>query len=112
MARDSASNEGQIRAIRQAQSLEAEQLAADFAAVLGSRAGRHVLWSLLEDAGMYGSTFHENQAWAAFREGQRNVGLQILATINEVDPTAYVTMIQEHQKKPAEPRPEKGTEDA
>lgn len=114
--RENAADEPRIRAQQSAQRLASEQLAADLGAVLGSRAGRHVLWWLLEDAGLYGSTFHENPSWAAFLEGQRNAGLRLLALIEETDPKALLTLMDEHRKMKksddARPTEDKETEDA
>lgn len=107
-ARENAANEGQIRATRATQKLDDDQLTADLSVVLSSRAGRNVLWSLLEGSGLYLSSFHEDAAWMAFREGNRNAGLQLLASIQRVDQAAYITMMQEHMKSPET----KGNEDA
>lgn len=95
--RQNAADEAKIRAQRAGEKLDDEQLMADLSVVLSSRAGRNVLWSLLEKANVYGSSFHEDSNWMAFREGNRNAGLHLLMMIQDADPKAYVAMIQEHQ---------------
>lgn len=78
--------------------LSREQDKADFAWLMSDKRGRRFIWRLLDTSGVYRSSFTGNSE-TFFREGARNVGLQIIADIHEFAPDAYVTMIEEHRKK-------------
>lgn len=74
----------------------------DFASVMGTEAGRRVMWRLLEITGLYKSSYALD-ASIHFNEGQRNIGLQLLADMNRVCPEKYLEMIQENQPAAEEP---------
>ena len=60
------------------------------------RQGRRIVWRLLELTGVFRSSFTGNNE-TFFREGMRNIGLMLLAQINEACPEHYTTMVQEHR---------------
>lgn len=64
--------------------------------LMSDKRGRRVMWRLLETAGVYRSSFTGNSE-TFFREGQRNVGLKLLAEIHEHCPDAFVMMLKEHK---------------
>jgi hypothetical protein len=70
----------------------------DLRALLELPAGRRILWWLLETAGIYRSSFTGNST-TFFNEGQRQVGLTLLAKIHEAKPEAIVLMMQESKKR-------------
>lgn len=57
--------------------------------------GRAWLWELLGFCGVFQSSFAPNALEMARREGQRNVGLRLLAEINRVAPDGYMQMLKE-----------------
>lgn len=65
--------------------------------LMGSRRGRRIVWRLLERTGIFRSSFTGNSE-TFFREGMRNVGLMLMAQINEVCPEQYTTMVQEQRE--------------
>lgn len=67
--------------------------------VLGTVSGRAVLWAVLEDCGIYRLSYHNNPHETAFREGNRQVGLRLLAEIHAAAPHAYIQMQQEATKR-------------
>ena len=69
----------------------------DFEWVMSDVRGRRYIWGLLEEAGVYGSSFDGTNEGTIFAEGQRNMGLRILAQIHEAAPELYATMIKEKQ---------------
>lgn len=75
-----------------AQQNEAE----DFKWLMSSKRGRRIVWRLLERTGVYRSSFTGNSE-TFFREGQRNVGLMLMAQINEFSPDQYALMLKEQQ---------------
>lgn len=66
----------------------------DFKWLMGSKRGRRIVWRLLERTGVYRSSFTGNSE-TFFREGQRNVGLMLMAQIHEVCPDQYALMLKE-----------------
>lgn len=64
--------------------------------MMSDKRGRRVMWRLLETSGVYRSSFTGNSE-TFFREGQRNVGLKLLADIHEHCPDAFVLMLKEHR---------------
>ncbi|CAB4124532.1 hypothetical protein UFOVP65_11 [uncultured Caudovirales phage] len=66
----------------------------DFKWLMGSKRGRRIVWRLLERTGVYRSSFTGNSE-TFFREGQRNVGLMLMAQINEHAPDQYALMLKE-----------------
>ena len=67
----------------------------DFKWVLSDVRGRRFIWGLLEEAGVYSSSFDGSAETTIFNEGNRNQGLKILSMIHEVAPDMYATMIKE-----------------
>ena len=64
-------------------------------ALLGNGAFRKFLWRYLASCGVFRSSFSSNALVMARDEGERNVGLKILAEINEVHPESYLVMQEE-----------------
>ncbi len=80
---------------------ERRQLRSDesFRKILRMYEGRELLWGILEQAGVYNTTFNESAALSAFQEGMRQIGLQLIAKIDHVDQNAYATMRREWLKR-------------
>lgn len=88
---------GQERAKEQSDErnkLSIEQERDDFKWLMGSKRGRRIVWRLLERTGVYRTSFTGNSE-TFFREGQRNVGLMLMAQIHEVCPDQYALMLKE-----------------
>lgn len=58
---------------------------------------RPFLWWLLEQCGIYRQNMSANSAMYLM-EGQRSIGLQVIALMDEVDPTAYPAMLLDAAK--------------
>lgn len=69
----------------------------DLFTVLSSAQGRRVIWRYLEFCGVFKTSFTGNSE-TFYREGQRNVGLKLLAEVNECDSSAYTKMLEESKK--------------
>lgn len=76
--------------------LTVEQERDDMKWLMGSKRGRRIVWRLLERTGVYRSSFTGNSE-TFFREGQRNVGLMLMAQIHEVCPDQYALMLKEQR---------------
>lgn len=77
--------------------LAAEQEIEDWKWLLADKRGRRVVFRLLDQAGVFRSSFTGNSE-TFFREGQRNVGLMVMARIHEASPEKYTLMMKENRK--------------
>lgn len=77
----------------------ADQLAIDdFKWLMSNKRGRRFVWRLLERTGVFRTSFTGTSA-TYFNEGQRNVGLMLIAQVNDCCPDAYAQMLQESKQK-------------
>lgn len=60
--------------------------------------GRVVLWEILSRSHIYDDAFHGN-SHDIFAKGKRDVGLWLIAYMNEVDPTLYPQMLLDVAKQ-------------
>lgn len=77
---------------------EARTLAEDVKWLMSSPRGRRIVWRVLGLAGIYRSSFTGNSE-TFFREGARNLGLQVLGWVNEHAPAQYLAMLQENKTR-------------
>jgi hypothetical protein len=75
--------------------LEREAETEDWAWIMGEKRGRRIVWRLLERTGMYRTSFTGDNA-TFFNEGQRNIGLAIVARVMDAAPNAYGLMAGEN----------------
>lgn len=66
--------------------------------VMSTKQGRRFMWRLLSRAGLFQSCFDMNSAVMAFKEGNRNAGLQQLTDIMEACPERYSEMFAEQKE--------------
>ncbi|NDF13319.1 MAG: endopeptidase [Proteobacteria bacterium] len=76
--------------------LEAKVEEEDLKWVMSNKRGRRFVWRLLDRAGIYRSSFTGNST-TFFNEGQRNIGLMLVAAIHEACPDQYLAMIKEQK---------------
>lgn len=69
--------------------------------ILSEVQGRRFLYRYLEETGVFKSSF-TGSSETFFNEGQRNIGLKLLADITEADTEAFVKMMAEAKKKELE----------
>jgi type IV secretory pathway TrbL component len=60
-----------------------------------TKRGRRIVWRMLDQAGVFRSSFNTNAMTMAFAEGSRNQGLRMLAIIHASCPEQYPTMMKE-----------------
>lgn len=71
----------------------------DVRTVLGTSDGRRFMWRYLRRCGIFSSSFVAGDSHqTAFLEGERRVGLELLADVNDADPGAYLKMMHENQE--------------
>lgn len=66
----------------------------DIKFILSTRQGRSFVWRHMTNAGIFQSCFTGNSA-TFFNEGRREVGLKMLAEVNEASPDSYLQMMKE-----------------
>ena len=89
---DSSSANQRQKAIKR----KAREEADDFKWLLSSRRGRRIVWRQLERTGVFRSSFNNNSMAMAFAEGNRNLGLQMVAQVHALRPDAYALMVTEN----------------
>ena len=65
--------------------------------LMGNEIGRRIVWSLLDSAGIYRSSFSTDTHVTAFQEGKRNYGIELIARIHKHCPKEFNLMTQEHK---------------
>jgi hypothetical protein len=93
LVQNSADEEQVERAGRKEKSLR-DQQENDMRKVLQLREGRRFLWRYLGICKVFQTTFTGNNT-TFFNEGMRDVGLRLLADINEASPESYLLMMKE-----------------
>lgn len=89
---------------RTAKRLDQDSEESDLKWLMGSRRGRRIVWRLLDQAGVFRSSFSPNAAQMAFNEGNRNYGQRTLAQIHTHCPELYPLMVKEQSDgRSAEP---------
>lgn len=84
----------QLAALRQSDKSEEALKLDDFKWLMSSKRGRRIVWRLLEETGVYRTSMTGNST-TFFNEGQRNVGLKLMAMIHATATDAYVLMLNE-----------------
>lgn len=70
---------------------------ADVAFVLSTIEGRRFYWKLMMRCGIFKSSMTGNNT-TFYNEGERNIGLLMMADLNESDPEAYLKCLTEAKK--------------
>jgi hypothetical protein len=94
---DNASDVKQIKAARKRERFTLREKRAKWSEVSSTFDGMDVLWEILEQCGIYRGGFTGERAH--FNEGQRNVGLYIIAKINDANPNALFEMMTRAKRK-------------
>ena len=76
--------------------VERENEGEDIKWLMSDKRGRRVLWRLMDQAGVFRSSFNTNAMAMAFAEGNRNYGLRILSMIHTNCPRQYPVMMKEN----------------
>lgn len=71
---------------------------ADVAFLLSTVEGRRFYWRLMRRCGIHKSSMTGNNS-TFFNEGERNIGLVMLADLEEANPDAYVLMLKESKSQ-------------
>lgn len=79
--------------------LDRENEGEDIKWLMSDKRGRRVLWRLMDQAGVFRSTFNTNALAMAFAEGNRNYGLRVMAQIHALCPKLYPVMMKENSNE-------------
>lgn len=93
-----ASDEAQVAKVARTAKRSEKQAAQDLKWVMSDARGRRYVFASLARCGIYRSSFLAGRGQpeaTAFYEGERNIGLELLARLLKETPAAYATMMQE-----------------
>jgi hypothetical protein len=79
---------------------------------MGNHIGRRYMYRLLEQCHMFASSYSSNPIRMSFLEGERNIGLRIVADIMAYCPRRYAEMMQEASENVRPSKPASVTEPA
>ena len=71
----------------------------DLETVLRTESGRHVMWSILSLANVFGLSYTGEVNSTMFNEGKRNVGNELLAHIQGVNVDLFLLMQRENLER-------------
>jgi hypothetical protein len=89
-----AANEDQVKEAKLREKYGRDREVEDVRSILSSVYGRRFIWRYLDVCGVFKTSF-TGSSQTFYLEGQRNIGLKILADINEANPDAFVQMMKE-----------------
>jgi hypothetical protein len=93
-----AADESQVKAAGHKERRHREIQISDMKQVLSTVEGRRFIWELLSFCRIFESSYN-GQFGTIYNEGHRNVGLKILADVNDADPGAYTKMLTESRRR-------------
>lgn len=67
--------------------------------LLGHPQGRRIALRMLDETGVFRSSFNHSGSLMAFNEGRRNIGLWITAELMEASSEGYLKVLKEHKAK-------------
>lgn len=90
-----AADEGQVKEAGKKAQFRADRERQDMAWFLSFRQGRRIAWRYLSECGVFQSSHHPSGSQVYFLEGQRNIGLKLLADVTDASPDALIQMMKE-----------------
>lgn len=67
----------------------------DLRLICATEHGRRFIWRLIEQSGVWRTTYTGEALSAAFAEGKRNTGLKVFSDVMEACPDLYLVMANE-----------------
>ena len=101
-----------IRRAIKADKASTEQRLGVIASTMSNPAGRDYIYSVLERCHVFASTYSPSALAMAFAEGERNIGLQLLADVMSAAPEQYVFMMREANDRSASSGPIRSSPDS
>lgn len=100
-----ASDAEQVKSARRKERYTRKEELADVRALLGMREGRRFIWRYLGNCKVFESSWSPSAA-IHFNEGQRDIGLKLLADVTEANDEALIQMMREAKERDAKAAPE------
>lgn len=94
-----ASDESQVKDAEEKTKDKRKQDLLDVYNILNTVHGRRFFNRIIEECNVFGTSFNTNALTMALSEGVKNVGLKLLADMNEAYPEAYFMMLKENKKE-------------
>src|SRR5687767_10645516 len=94
-----AANEGQVNEAEKKVKFGRDRDLSDVSAILATLHGRRFIWRYLTECRVFETSFNNSESITYFNEGMRNIGLKLLADVNEASPDAYLQMLKESKKE-------------
>lgn len=67
--------------------------------LLGHPQGRRISQRLMEQTGIYRTSFNHSGSVMAFNEGRRDIGLWFTAQLSDAAPDGFIKVLAEHRTK-------------
>ena len=93
-----ATNKKQLKRAQARENFEYKTKFKDYIEILDTAPGRRILWDLMDEAGIYQTSFTGNNT-TFLNEGRRQIGLIIMANITQAKPEAILQMMLEAKKR-------------
>lgn len=90
-----ASDAEQVKGAEAAADLRRRADAAAIKKIMETPNGRNWMWSLFERGHIWETSFSQDGATMAFREGERNYALALMAEVGRADPDGFAKMMAE-----------------
>ena len=68
----------------------------DIGWLMSNKKGRRIIWRLMDQSGVFRSSYDDKAMRMAFNEGFRNYGLKLLDMVHACCPELYPTMMKEN----------------
>lgn len=94
-----------LTAQAEASKLATERVRRGVQYMMGSRSGRHLVWFMLGQYGVFSEGFSENPQVLARASGRRSAGLQLMQLIEAFAPEKYAKMMEEAREDEATTSP-------
>lgn len=88
-----AADPDQVKKAKDKEKFNREDEILDLKEVLATHSGRRFIWRYLEKCGVFTSSFTGNSE-TFFKEGSRNIGLQLLADVQEANIESLIEMMK------------------
>lgn len=99
MTEYNAASRRHIREAEKAQKAFEQERAVVVASIMEHKGGRAWMLSILETCHIFSSSFTNNALSTAFKEGERNIGIKLLASIMQASPDNYILMMREEDER-------------
>ena len=91
------SNESTVAAIKEKSKSAAETFKDDMQWMMGNPRGRRIMSRYLDTCHIFETSFSTNLSQTNFAEGERNIGLKLLADVMENADDQYMRMLEENK---------------